>query len=151
MRYLNISKHSACFSNKAKKFGSCTKLELLTQINYLIDNSYIYFDDKIEKLVIGIPTGTNCASDIANIFLHVYERKNADSLVEDHNLEYISYLGDTFRFQDDLTNFNNRLINNKVITDIYPKEMTIKNTNISNTKVAYLGPFNRNHQRKIFL
>ena len=121
-RYLNINKNSAWFTNKAQKYGSCTKEELVRQINYLIDHSYIHFDGKLEKLVIGIPTGNNCASDMANIFLHVYERKNVESLIENYNLDYISQLGDTFRFQDDLINFKNRPINDSIITDIYPKE-----------------------------
>lgn len=137
-QYINISQKAASFSDKASKTGSFTKEELIKLINFLIDNSFIYFNDSIEKLVNGIPTGTNCASDVANIFLHIYEKKHIETLVENNNSNYLSYLGDIFRYQDDLINFNTKNINDNFITDIYPKKMTIKNTNITRTKVAYL-------------
>ena len=137
-RYINIGNKTASFSNKSKTFGSFTKDKFILQINFLIDNSFIYFDNKLERLVIGIPTGTNCASDLANIFLHVYEKSNVETLIENHNLNYLSSSGDTFRYQDDLINFNNRAINDQIITEVYPRTMTIKNTSISDTKVVFL-------------
>ena len=85
------------------------------QNEYLIDNSFISFDGTIKKLITGIPTGTNCASDSANIFLYVYEKENIENLIENRNLNYLSIIGDNFRYQDDLINFNNRNILRKNI------------------------------------
>ena len=39
-------------------------------LNYLIDNSYVTYQGKIYRQVIGIPMGTNAAPQIANAYLH---------------------------------------------------------------------------------
>ena len=54
-------------------------------------------DNKVHQQIIGIPTGTNYASDLANIFLHVYEKSFVDKLIEDRNAEYLDKLGNIFR------------------------------------------------------
>ena len=73
--YINICNKTETFSDKANQYGSFTENQFISQLHYLIENAYIYIDNKLLKLIIGIPTGTNCASDLANVFLHVYERK----------------------------------------------------------------------------
>ena len=87
---------------------------------------------------IRIATGTNCASDLANISLHVYEKSFVDKLIEDGNAEYLDKLGNIFRYQDDLITFGEYMAINKTFTDIYPNEMIIKNTNISSNHVNFL-------------
>ena len=69
-RYINISCNSAQFSDKPYKHGSFHEKDFINHTEYLIDNCYTAFDNKV---VIGIPMGTNCSSHVANIFLHVYE------------------------------------------------------------------------------
>ena len=82
--------------------------------------------------------GTNCASHLANIFLHINETSFIHKLIEEGNIEYISKLGTVFRYQDDLINFENANISNDMSTNIYPEDMVIKNSNLSNIKVTYL-------------
>ena len=83
--------------------------------------------------------GTNCASHVANIFLHVYyEKLFISKLIEEDDNEYLAILGTIFRCQDDLMTFGKHMVNNKFITNIYPKYMIIKNTNISANQVTYL-------------
>ena len=43
-----------------------------------------------------------------------------------------------FRYQDDLIVFGMQLKRNIAVQNIYPKEMIIKNTNLSQNKVTYL-------------
>lgn len=136
--YLNIYNKQAFFSDKNNEFGSFKKEEFIDQVNYLILNAYIQFDNELKKLIIGIPTGTNCASDLANIFLHVYEKQNVEDLLETHRLNSLSNIGDTFRYQDDLINFNSHKINDRIITDIYPNSLTIQNTSTNYKHAAYL-------------
>ena len=92
----------------------------------------------IHQQIIGIPTGTNCTSELANIFLHVYEKGFVDKLIEDRNAEYLDKLGNKFRYQDDLITSVEYMAINKTFTDIYPNEMIIKNTNISSNHVTFL-------------
>ena len=137
-KYINIYNTNASFSDKANKNGSFTKEDFISQITYLIHNAFIYFNNELKKLVTGIPTGTNCASDLANIFLHIYEKNNVENLIETHRLNTLSNIGDTFRYQDDLINFNSHKVDDNIITAIYPNSMTIENTSINHKKVSYL-------------
>ena len=83
--------------------------------------------------------GTNCASHVANIFLHVYEKTFISQLIEEDNNEHISTFGTIFRYQGDLISFGEHIMaNNNLITNIYPKEMIIKNTNVSTNHATYL-------------
>ena len=59
--------------------GACD--DLIKHVNFIIDNSYIKFDDKCYRQIIGIPMGTNCAPHVANIFLHVFEYEFIDDLI----------------------------------------------------------------------
>ena len=95
-------------------------------------------DNNVHQQIIGIPTGTNCTSDLANIFLHVYEKSFVDKLIEDGNAEYLDKLGNIFRYQDDFITFGEYMTISKTFTDIYPNEMIIKNTNISSNQVTFL-------------
>ena len=96
-------------------------------------------DNKVHQQIIGMPTGTNCASDLANISLHVYEKSFLDKLIEDRNAEYSDQLGNIFRYQDDLITFGEYMAINITFTDIYPNEMIIKNTNISSNHITIFG------------
>ena len=137
-KYINISSKSAQFSDKVSKHGSFTELEIIHQIDFTIDNCFISYNHLVFKQTIGIPMGTNCASHLANIFLHIYEKTFICKLMEEGNIEYISKLGTIFRYQDDLINFGNSNIANDILNNIYPKDMIIKNTNLSSNNVTYL-------------
>ena len=51
------------------------------------------------------------------------------------NLNILLYL---FRYQDDLMIFESNYVNDNILSNIYPTEMIIKNTNKSITEVSYL-------------
>ena len=75
-KFLNIYNKHASFSDKHNDEGSFKKDDFISQVTYLIQNTYIQFDNVLKKRIVGIPTCTNCASDLANIFLHIYEKQN---------------------------------------------------------------------------
>ena len=81
--------------------------------------------------------GCNDASHLANIFLYMYEKTFYQKLKDNHQDEIIYKLGDMFRYQDDLIVFGMQIQRNIGVRNIYPKEMIIKNTNLSH-KVTYL-------------
>ena len=47
--------------------------DIVTMLNFLIDNIYIEFGGNIFQQVIGIPKGTNVAPLLADLFLYSYE------------------------------------------------------------------------------
>ena len=104
-QYINIGYKSAQFSDKPNKYSSFNENNFINHISYLIDNCYISFDKGVKQQVIGIPMGTNCASHVANIFLHVYEKTFISQLIEEDNNEHMATLGTIFRYQDDLISF----------------------------------------------
>ena len=101
-RYINISYNSAQFSDKQYKHGSFNEKDFINHTEYLIDNCYTAIDNKVVQQVKGIRMGTNCASRVANIFIHVYEKSFISKLIEEDDNEYLDILGTVFRNQDDL-------------------------------------------------
>ena len=69
--YINIGYNSAQSSDKPYKHGSFNETDFINHTEHLIDDCYTAFDNKVVQQVIGIHMGTNCASHVANIFLHV--------------------------------------------------------------------------------
>ena len=66
---------------------------MINHIEYIINNCFISYNHLVFKQAIGLPMGTNCASHLANIFLHIYETSFISKLIEEENMEYISKLG----------------------------------------------------------
>ena len=128
----------AVFSDTRAKKYSFTADELINYLNYSIDHAFISFMDQVRRQGIGIPMGRNDGSHLANIFLHMYEKSFYHNLIENHQNDTISKLGDMFRYQDDLITFGMQTQSNIGIHSIYPREMIIKNTNLSHNQVTYL-------------
>ena len=60
--YISVYKHSARWTNspgKNTQHLDCNKVIRL--MNWLLDNIYVTFGDKLFRQVIGIPMGTDCA------------------------------------------------------------------------------------------
>jgi len=47
--------------------------EIIQMLHYLIDNMLVVFGEQIFQATIGIPMDTNCASLLADLYLHAYE------------------------------------------------------------------------------
>ena len=82
--------------------------------------------------------GTNCAPHLANIYLHVYEYKYLEKLVREGNVDVARKLSNVYRYQDDCIAINDDNLFSKHASKIYPKEMILKNTNISTNKSTFL-------------
>ena len=81
---------------------------------------------------------TNCAPDLANIYLHVFEYNYVHTLIENNDKAIAAKLKNLFRYQDDLLVFEDDRIFETLIKDIYPPVMELENTNLSQNKVNYL-------------
>ena len=134
----NLYTKKAYFSNNKGKSVGFNKEDLLNCLYYLIDNSYVIYDDIIYRQTVGIPMGTNAGPQIANVYLHVYEFEYVKSLIELGDESSLRKLRNIFRYQDDLISFNDEGLLNSSLDKIYPKEMVVNNTNISPCKCSYL-------------
>ena len=116
----------------------CTCEELLQWIYYIIDNSFITFESKVYRQILGIPMGTNCAPYLANTFLHVYEYQYIYTLISSGKMGIAEKLSNLLRYQDDCIIFNDDGEFDKHFQSIYPPEMVLKNTNTSVSKCTFL-------------
>ena len=132
----NLFKKKAYFAKEIKlnsKLVVFTKEDLIECDNYLIDNSYVLYNDRV-----GIPMGTNAGPQLADVYLHEFEYDYIHKLIENKDEVSLRKLKDIFRYQDDLLVVNDDKLFGNVMNDIYPKEMVINNTNISPCKCNYL-------------
>ena len=96
-------------------------------LQFLIDNIFIMFGGRIFQQTVGIPTGTNYAPLLTELFLYSYEadfiqwllKKNEKKLTRSFNL--------TFRYIDDVFSLNNSRFGD-CFDLIYPIELEIKDT-----------------------
>ena len=72
-RYLVVDKHAiAHWSQEPSTTTTCTNIDkskLIEWTEYLIDNIYVKIGNKVHRQTIGIPMGTDCAPQLANLFL----------------------------------------------------------------------------------
>ena len=80
--------------------------------------------------------GTDCAPQLANLFLFQYEYLYMKNLMRD-NLCMAKRFSNTVRYIDDLLTLNNSHFEEE-IPNIYPSELTLKKTCESDTKLSYL-------------
>ena len=108
----------------------------MKMLHFLLDNVYIQVGDPVFQHRFGIPMGTNCAPLLADL-LHDYEstamilfsRGSTNPIPKSFSL--------TRQYIDDLITINNPRFDG-AIRKIYPSALTLKETNLSDNRVAYL-------------
>lgn len=124
-----------CHSSKCPNTISGTNLK--SYINFVIDNTYFTFGDFIIKQNIGIPMGTDCAPNVANLLLHQIESKYILSELK-NNSKMVKELNYTFRFIDDITSINSGILFENEIKNIYPNCLKLVKVNDSSDKADVL-------------
>ena len=107
---------------------------LIEHINFILNN--IYFSntpDIVLKKICGIPMGTNCAPELANLTLYVTEATFIDNLVNTADSTIYKKYAHTKRWIDDIIIFNAP----PPSAERYHLEYS--NTSISNNTVVFLG------------
>ena len=91
--YLACNDKNAFFTSeqpKRYKLWSCQKM--CDALHYLLDNIFIRFGSKLYRQIEGIPTGTNCAPFVADLFLFCYEKDFMLSLSDNNQTDIIEAL-----------------------------------------------------------
>ena len=107
-KYLIVSKDGkAHWSLEPSLWSACVSVDnskLVEWTNYLIDNVYIKVGSKVYRQTVGIPMGTDCAPQLANLFLfHEYSYMK---ILMKKNLCVAKKFNDTIRYIDDLLTVN---------------------------------------------
>ena len=139
-KYLIVDRHSrAHWSELPSTTPTCTSVDesmLITWMEYLIGNIFIKVGNKVFRQTVGIPMGTDCAPQLANLFLLQHELSYMKRLMRD-NLHVAKKFSNTVRYIDDLLTLNNTRFEEE-ICNIYPPELTLKKTTESETSLSYL-------------
>jgi hypothetical protein len=124
--FISVYKNDARWTNSPnKKTLALDCKKVIRLLNWLIDNIYVTFGDKVFRQKIGIPMGTDCAPFLANLFLYSYEYEWIDKQVKLKNYSMITAFKHCCRYIDDLLLANNYDLMIKVMGDIYPKELIL--------------------------
>lgn len=129
--------HSTCFHTM-----SCESVMELTR--FLVENTFLLNGGQLRRQVVGIPMGTNCAPALANLYLYSYECEFMDRIVISHGAEYARSFHESYRFIDDTLSVHNPHWREWVSVPadeggIYPRELTLNDTTVSETRVHFLG------------
>jgi hypothetical protein len=107
--------------------------ELTKWVTYLIDNIYTKVGDRIFWQRIGIPMGTNCAPELADLYLFSYEFSFVRQLIQQGALALLQKFSRTVRYLDDCASVGNndferylhRTTAAGLHNGIYPDELAI--------------------------
>ena len=126
-QFIRIGRGSARWSSSRGKANDLCwdKDELIGHIKWLIDNIYVVCGDSMFRQVIGIPMGTDCAPFLANLFLFAYEYKWLKERFDKKEFDVLKKFQLCFRYIDDLLCINNDQLMDDVMTNIYPKELSL--------------------------
>ena len=137
----SILKNKFGFTIRGKKAIICKKEDceidqdhLIELLKFVVKNTYFRCGDIIYKQIHGIPMGTACAPQIANLYLHSLEYKYMMKIIRT-NRTLAQKLSLTGRYIDDLTNINGHEVFDKIKGQIYPSSLDLIRQNTT-TKQA---------------
>ena len=102
--------------------------DMYDALHYLLDNTSIRFGS-LNRQIVGIPTGTNCAPLAADLFfLFCYERDFMLSLSDNNQTGSIKALNPSSRYLDGLLYINNPYMEQMAgQIYLYPSELQLNN------------------------
>ena len=136
--YLACNDKNAFFTSeqpKRYKLWSCQKM--CDALHYLLDNIFIRFGSKLYRQIVGIPTGTNCAPHVADLFLFCYERDFMLSLSDNSQTGVVEAFNSTSRYLDGLLCVESPCFE-QVVGRMCPAELQLSGANSSDTKAPFL-------------
>ena len=130
--------------------------EFCELLNELIDNTFVSFGGTIWHQQVGIPMGTPCAGQIANLYCYVFELNFLRRTIRHKNYELAKQLLNIMRYIDDLfvpnmPNFERIMYREPGKDGIYPKNLLALQKADSGTTVPYLDlSIQQNRRRGLF-
>ena len=127
--FKKIQNGKACYSEE----------QVISMLEFLIDNMFVSFGGLLFQQVVGIPMGTNCAPLLADLFLYSYESEFLQKFVKDkkmiHEARAFNF---TYRYVDDVLSINNSRFA-EFLPLIYPPELEVKETTDTASSASFLA------------
>ena len=140
-QYIRVTPKYAYFSNSDRKYSShkIFKVEDVIELfKFMINNSYISFNNKVYRQKTGIPMGIDPAPYFANLFLHYFEFEFIMYLINSGDVAKARKLALTSRYLDDLLALNDENVFQNNYGTIYPDEMKLSRTDKDGRSANYL-------------
>ena len=120
-------------------FKTCySEEQVISMLEFLIDNIFVSFGGIMFQQVVGIPMGTNCAPLLVDLFLYSYESEFLQKLVKDkkmiHEAKAFNF---TYRYVDDVLSINNSRFA-EFLPLIYPPELEVKEIKDTASTASFL-------------
>ena len=108
--------------------------QIMDLVNFIVDNMFLLAgDDTIRRQIIGLPMGTNCAPELANLTLYVDESIFIEETIKNKGTQAACRYSLTFRLIDDILSWDDE----PPSTDIYGLEWL--ETTSKDQSVTFLG------------
>jgi hypothetical protein len=136
-RYLTVDRNFCFWANEADAYN-LGSADVLKMIRFVIDNIYFKFGNLTFKQEVGIPMGTNCAPQIANMMLHNLELEFVNKLRKDKKFELCRQFRYVYRYIDDITVINGNGVLDEWFKEIYPNSLSLEKVNSDKLKADVL-------------
>ena len=120
VRWMRTGRDDYCDTHRR----SISYADVVSDVEFLINNIYIENGDKIRRQKLGIPMGTNCSPSLANLFLYFYESSYIDKL--DNAIARAFH--NSFRYMDDTLSVDNEYWTSAIKNGMYPSELILNDT-----------------------
>jgi hypothetical protein len=137
-KFVVLGHNSTYFSNKIQKGKTCySEEQVISMLEFLIDNIFVSFGGTLFQQVVGIPIGTNCAPLLADLFSYSYESEFLQKLVKDKKIHEARAFDFTYRYIDDVLSINNSRFA-EFLSLLYPPELEAKETTDTTLSASFL-------------
>ena len=137
--HIKVGRSRSYFTNDPLNGDSkYTASDICKMTEFLVDNIYVRFGGQLSRQIVGIPTGTNCAPLLTDLFLYSYENEFLDKLIKEGKRKLARKFNLSYRYIDDLPLSVIKNFLKELISDIYPKELTVSETTESTSVASYL-------------
>ena len=101
-QFINVGYKEAYFSSRQNSRGCSFRLnDMIEILEFILDNIFVKFGNKIYKQVIGVPIGSDSGADIANLLLFSYESEYIEK-VSKQSITLARKFNMCYRYIDDL-------------------------------------------------
>jgi len=94
-------------------------------LEFLIDNIFVIFGERVFQQTVGIPMDTNCAPLLADLFIYSYEAELIQGFLNKNEKQLAQSYNFTVRYIDGVFSLNNSRFGD-FVDRIYPIELDIK-------------------------
>ena len=129
---------STYLSSKIQKDKACySEEQVISMLEFLIDNIFVSFGGTLFQQVVGKPMSTHCVPLLADVFLYSYESEFLQKTCKDKNIHEARAFNFTYMHIDDVLSINNSRFA-EFLPLIYLPELDVKETTDTASSASFL-------------